>query len=192
MSHFSRLAELPPGGQPGGGDVLRRMAREADVATCPEADILDWEYEGHRQRVEEEDRLLAQREAEDGLTREPDDEPPSKRVNGVVKAGVPVVDGHTETSLVTSEVRVRIGAVKACYERALKRNSKLYGEIRLRWTISTAGRVSAVEIEEDTVGDSEICSCVKSLVGRWRFVPPSGGPADVSIPFIFEAKEASR
>jgi hypothetical protein len=103
-----------------------------------------------------------------------------------------MVDGEMDPSLVSKEVRTRIGAIKACYERALKRRSDLSGMVKMRWTITTAGTVTNVEIEEDTVGDAEVSSCMKGLVGRWRFPAPSGGLVEVVYPFILEpAKEAS-
>jgi len=42
-----------------------------------------------------------------------------KRVSGVVRSEAPAVDGALDPALVSKEVRARIGAVKACYERAL-------------------------------------------------------------------------
>ena len=36
-----------------------------------------------------------------------------------------------------------MGAVKVCYERALKRNPNLSGKVKIRWTITAAGTVSA-------------------------------------------------
>jgi TonB family protein len=112
-----------------------------------------------------------------------------KRITGIVKSEAPAVDGALDPSLVSKEVRTRIGAIKACYERALKRNPNLSGKVKVRWTITAAGTVSAVEIEEDSMGDSEVSSCIKGLVARWRFPAPSGGSVDVVYPFVFQASQ---
>lgn len=112
-----------------------------------------------------------------------------KRITGIVKSEAPAVDGALDPSLVSKEVRTRIGAIKACYERALKRNPNLSGKVKVRWTITAAGTVSAVEIEEDSMGDSEVASCIKGLVSRWRFPAPSGGSVDVVYPFVFQASQ---
>ena len=45
MWRFGRLAQLPRGGGPGGGDFLRALAREAGLFACPEADVVDREFE---------------------------------------------------------------------------------------------------------------------------------------------------
>src|SRR5450631_2792892 len=112
-----------------------------------------------------------------------------KRMTGIVTSEAPSVDGELDPSLVSKEVRTRIGAIKACYERALKRNPNLSGKVKVRWTITAAGTVSAVEIEEDSMGDSEVSSCIKGLVARWRFPAPSGGSVDVVYPFVFQASQ---
>ena len=112
-----------------------------------------------------------------------------KRVSGIVKSEAPAVDGELDPSLVSKEVRTRIGAIKACYERSLKRNPNLSGKIKVRWTITAAGTVSGVEIEEDSMGDAEVTSCIKGLVARWRFPAPSGGSVDVVYPFVFQSSQ---
>ncbi len=112
-----------------------------------------------------------------------------RRVSGVVKSEAPAVDGALDPSVVSKEVRARIGAIKACYERALKRNPNLSGKIAVHWTITPAGTVSAVEIEQDTMGDSEVANCIKGLVARWRFPAPAGGAVEVSYPFVFQASQ---
>jgi outer membrane biosynthesis protein TonB len=112
-----------------------------------------------------------------------------KRITGIVKSEAPAVDGELDPALVSKEVRARIGAIKGCYERALKRNPNLSGKVKVRWTITAAGTVSAVEIEEDSLGDGEVSSCIKGLVSRWRFPAPSGGSVDVVYPFVFQASQ---
>jgi hypothetical protein len=110
-----------------------------------------------------------------------------KKVSGIVKSEAPAVDGSLDPGLVSKEVKARIGAIKACYERALKRNPNLSGKVVIHWTITAAGTVSGVDIEQDTLGDAEVASCMKSLVARWRFPAPAGGSVDVSFPFVFQA-----
>jgi hypothetical protein len=112
-----------------------------------------------------------------------------KHVSGIVKTEAPAVDGELDPGLIAKEVRARQGAIKACYERALKRNPTLTGKIVMHWTITAAGTVSGVDVESDTLGDSEVGSCIKSLVARWRFPAPAGGSVDVSFPFVFQASQ---
>jgi outer membrane biosynthesis protein TonB len=112
-----------------------------------------------------------------------------KKVSGSVKSEAPAVDGELDPAMVAKEVRTRLGAIKACYERALKRNPTLSGKVVIHWTITQAGTVSGVDVESDTLGDAEVASCIKALVARWRFPAPSGGSVDVSFPFVFQASQ---
>ncbi len=112
-----------------------------------------------------------------------------KRVTAVLKTEAPAVDGELDPGLIAKEVRARQGAIKACYERALKRNPTLTGKIVMHWTITAAGTVSGVDVEQDSLGDSEVGSCIKSLVARWRFPAPAGGSVDVSFPFVFQSSQ---
>jgi len=112
-----------------------------------------------------------------------------KHVTAVLKTEAPAVDGELDPGLIAKEVRARQGAIKACYERALKRNPTLTGKIVMHWTITAAGTVSGVDVEQDTLGDSEVGSCIKSLVARWRFPAPAGGSVDVSFPFVFQSSQ---
>jgi TonB family protein len=82
-----------------------------------------------------------------------------------------------------------MSAIKACYERALKRNPNLSGKVVVRWTITAAGTVNGVDIDQDTLGDSEVTNCIKGLVARWRFPTPQGGSVEVSFPFVFQASQ---
>jgi outer membrane biosynthesis protein TonB len=115
--------------------------------------------------------------------------PGEKKISGIVKSEAPAVDGDLDPSIVSKEVRSRLGAIKACYERALKRNPNLSGKIVIHWTITAAGTVSGVDVETDTMGDNEVSSCIKSLIARWRFPAPSGGSVEVSFPFVFQAAQ---
>jgi TonB family protein len=112
-----------------------------------------------------------------------------RKVSGIVKSEAPAVDGQLDPNIVVKEVRARMSAIKACYERALKRNPNLSGKVVVRWTITAAGTVSGVDIDQDSLGDSEVTNCIKGLVARWRFPAPSGGSVEVSFPFVFQASQ---
>jgi outer membrane biosynthesis protein TonB len=112
-----------------------------------------------------------------------------RKVSGIVRSEAPAVDGQLDPNIVTVEVRRRIGAIKACYDRALKRNPNLSGKISIRWTITPAGTVTGVEVDQDNMGDSEVTACMKTLISHWRFPAPAGGSVEVSFPFLFQASQ---
>lgn len=113
-----------------------------------------------------------------------------RAVKAIVKDSAPVdVDGSLDPSVIAREIRSRLGAVKACYEAALKRNPNLSGKILLRFEVSSVGKVTSADIESDTLGDGEVSSCIKGRVQTWRFPAPQGGSVQFSYPFIFQASK---
>ena len=113
------------------------------------------------------------------------------RPKAVVKpAGAIERDSTLEADAVARTIRQGMQAIKGCYQRALKRNPKLTGKIGIRMTISATGSVTDVEIETDSLGDSQVTACIEGFARRWRFPPPDGGgTAEVAVPFVFQAAE---
>lgn len=113
-----------------------------------------------------------------------------RAVKGIVKDSAPTdVDGSLDPSVIAREIRGRLGAIKACYEAGLKRNPNIGGKLQLRFEVSTVGKVTSADIENDTMHDEEVASCIKSRVMTWRFPAPSGGSVQFSYPFIFQASK---
>jgi hypothetical protein len=105
-----------------------------------------------------------------------------------LKVAPPVIEGgHADLASITREIRSRRKAIAACYERALKQTPTLAGKLVVRFTIAGAGTVSAVDVDDDTLGTPEVGACVRALVLRWRFEPPADGPVELSFPFVFQA-----
>ena len=112
-------------------------------------------------------------------------------VRGNVKAtSAPIdVDGTLDPSILVKEIRSHLGAITACYEAGLKRNPNLSGKIQLRFEISAIGKVTSADIENDTMKDDDVAGCIKSRVLTWRLPAPTGGTAQFSYPFIFQASK---
>jgi hypothetical protein len=112
-----------------------------------------------------------------------------RRIEPVVRVEAPeVADGTADDSAVAAiarEIRARMSAVRGCYERALRRNPQLGGKLTLRIAISPAGTVTAVDVDDETGGDSELGTCLRALLLRWRFAAP-GGALEISFPFVFQ------
>jgi outer membrane biosynthesis protein TonB len=113
-----------------------------------------------------------------------------RAVKGIVKDSAPTdVDGSLDPSVIVREIRGRIRAVTTCYEQGLKRNPNIGGKLQLRFEVSTVGKVTSAEIENDSMHDEEVASCIKSRVMTWRFPAPAGGRVQFSYPFIFQASK---
>ena len=113
-----------------------------------------------------------------------------RAVKGIVKDTTPTdVDGSLDPSIIAKEIRSRLGAIKACYEAGLKRNPNIGGKVQLRFEVSSVGKVTSADIENDTMHDDEVAGCIKSRVMTWRFPAPAGGSVQFSYPFIFQASK---
>ena len=78
----------------------------------------------------------------------------------------------------------RMGAVKGCYERALRRDPTLKGKLVIRFTISGSGKVTAARAVQNEL-TSEVGECVSEAFKRFRFPQPDGGTLTMESPFMF-------
>ena len=107
-------------------------------------------------------------------------------VRGGVSMQAPEVDSaDVDREKLAAYVRSRKGAIQQCYEKELKRNPSLKGKVVVRFSITPAGRTSDIDIEENTLGNEAVASCIKTTIRGWvfPFKPPSDVP--VAYPFVF-------
>jgi hypothetical protein len=96
--------------------------------------------------------------------------------------------GTVDAAAVNKLIGERFGQVRACYERRLKMNPILEGDLDLRITISTSGRAKAIGVNADTVRDAEMLECVRRTIRGWPFPKAKGGDAVVAKNFKFKRK----
>jgi hypothetical protein len=89
-----------------------------------------------------------------------------------------------DLSRIVKEVKLRLGAIRTCYEGVMRHAEGLSGRLVIRFQVTRDGVVSHTSIEEDTLHSPPMVSCVQSRVGRWRF-PESAAAFSFSFPFIF-------
>jgi len=92
--------------------------------------------------------------------------------------------GKVDKGAVKKVFKRRSGAIKHCYEKALKSNPNVKGKVTIRFQIGTAGRITRIKVTGNTTGSSSIGSCITGKVKSWRFPSPDGGPVTFSYPFI--------
>lgn len=99
-----------------------------------------------------------------------------------------VCNGMIDARRVQSVVR---GApskqVQTCYERGLKGNNLLQGQMQVELTIGASGQVRAVFVS-GTLEDRQVYSCVKRVARSWQFPKPSGGCVRINVPFQMTPK----
>lgn len=110
----------------------------------------------------------------------------ARQIRGQVRDQAPEVESKdVDREALTRYVRSRTRAIQACYEKELKRNPSLKGKIVIRFSIMPNGRTGEIDIEENTLGNEAVASCIKTIVRSWSFPFKPDGEVPVSYPFVF-------
>jgi hypothetical protein len=104
----------------------------------------------------------------------------------VPASGAAPPTAELDPSAVAAQIRARLDGVKGCYVRGLATDARLAGKVTLHWTIEVDGHVSLVDVEEDTLADGEVATCIMGVVAGWRFAGRLAEPVEVSFPFVFK------
>lgn len=108
------------------------------------------------------------------------------RVSGRVQDAAPEVDSaDVDREALARYVKARKTAIQNCYERELKRNPRLKGKILVRFAITRTGRANEIEIDENTLGNDAVASCIRTVVRTWVFPFKPESDVTVAYPFVF-------
>ncbi len=92
----------------------------------------------------------------------------------------------------SAEVQGALGArarqAQGCYERALRQNAMLEGQIRVSVRIAPGGAVCSANIVSDQLGDPSVGGCILQRFRASSFPAPKGGCMDAQVPINFKAK----
>lgn len=106
----------------------------------------------------------------------------------MVKLSRPQIDGNMNISTTYRTLRSGMRCVRGRYQRALRRDHGLAGKVSVCLSINAQGRVSSVDVDQDTVGDGALTGQIKECLKRLRFSPPEGGTAEICVPFMLQSK----
>jgi len=108
------------------------------------------------------------------------------KIRGRVADQAPEVEStDVDREALARFVRLRKGAIQNCYEKELKRNPSLKGKVVVRFTITSSGGTREIEIEENTLGNEAVASCIRTVVRGWRFPFKPDDDVPVAYPFVF-------
>jgi len=113
------------------------------------------------------------------------------RVRGRVRGvrALTRVSGSLSRGDVTQVINRALGRIQGCYERTMTRSGATFsGQIRFSWTVTTSGRVSGLREASNTLGNRQVSTCVARVIRGLRFPRPSGGPAQITYPFMFQSQ----
>ncbi len=107
-------------------------------------------------------------------------------IRGRVADAAPEVDSSdVDREALNRYVKARKAAIVACYEKELKRNPSMKGKVVVRFSISTSGRATEIEIEENSLGNDAVGACIKSIIRTWVFPFKPDSDVPVAFPFVF-------
>jgi TonB family protein len=101
-------------------------------------------------------------------------------------AADPLVTGPLSPQTVRKVAHTGRGQLRYCFQvDVFDRHLDLKGDVTVKFEVSPAGRVSAAEVTQSTIGNAELESCVAGRVRTWSF-PRRGGATTVTYAFRFE------
>jgi outer membrane biosynthesis protein TonB len=107
-------------------------------------------------------------------------------VSGKVRDAAPEVDSaDVDRDALARYVKARLKAIQNCYERELKRNPTLKGRVVVRFSITRGGRTGDIEVEENTLGNEAVGSCIRTVIRSWIFPFKPDDDVPVAYPFLF-------
>jgi len=108
------------------------------------------------------------------------------RVSGYVKDVAPEVDSSdVDREALARYVKQRLKAIQNCYEKELKRNPNLKGKVVVRFSITPSGRSGDIDVEENTLGNEAVASCIRTVIRGWIFPFKPADNVAVAYPFLF-------
>jgi outer membrane biosynthesis protein TonB len=95
---------------------------------------------------------------------------------------------HLSASDIRATVRRHENDIRACYNRALRRDRTLQGRVVMRFLITGDGTVGAAFVASTQIEHPLLHSCLMRTVKRWTFpVAPGTSPSVVNYPYVFSA-----
>lgn len=103
-------------------------------------------------------------------------------------AGAAAGTGSRDAQSILAVINQNKASVEYCYQKYLKINPSLRGEIYMEIQITPEGRVASVNIIRSTLGDKELEDCIVRTVSRWRgfgAIDPAMGIVKTRFKYIF-------
>lgn len=94
------------------------------------------------------------------------------------------VEGGLTKSQIDAVIRRHQGEITYCYEKSLQSKPNIRGRIHYAWKIGPSGRVSQVAVEDSSVNESSVESCIAGKIRGWKFPKPAGN-STVSVNYPF-------
>jgi hypothetical protein len=92
--------------------------------------------------------------------------------------------GRLSAQVIEGVATAELGALRACYQRALERAPAIAGQINVHFVIGVDGHVTHARAEHNNLPDCGAVRCVLEAFGAMRFPAPEGGSVHVVYPIL--------
>jgi hypothetical protein len=120
----------------------------------------------------------------DAAVEEPAPDASRPRIRYVTRY-VAACPGTVDGPGVTAVVRANYGGLRECYNRQLRMNPSLQGNVTAVWVINTNGSVGDISTSGAVARDRNFKTCFEGALRRIRFPAPRGGCAMFQQSFTF-------
>lgn len=97
------------------------------------------------------------------------------------------LDGGLDKVVIQATIAKYLSQIRACYEKGLRKNPGLAGQVLMDFEISATGKLTYSKVRKTSLGNSEVENCVAVAMKSWQFPKPVGGTlVKVSYPFTFK------
>jgi TonB family protein len=118
----------------------------------------------------------------------PEEEPVVEETEpGKPKKKIPS-NGTIDPAAAAAVTKKNFTKVRACYEKQLKINNLLQGNITVKIVVYPDGSVNSVRVVKDTMRNETMNVCIQNEIKHWTFPKPEGGKAEIHVPYRFEPK----
>ncbi len=97
----------------------------------------------------------------------------------------PKDEGKIDVAAVQKIFKTNQSNLQKCYERALKRDPALQGQVVLTVRIGRSGKPTLVKARSQAINDSAALNCMEREANTWKFPRPEGGTVMLNKPIRF-------
>ena len=96
--------------------------------------------------------------------------------------------GKLNRNTVDMVIKKSMNVFRSCYQRQLKKNPDLSGDIGVKFGIGEDGKVTGAKIDSSTMNNTSVEKCIVKHIYGLQFDPPAGGSTVLVYPFSFSKK----
>jgi hypothetical protein len=106
-----------------------------------------------------------------------------------MKESTPTATGKLPIEIIRRVARRQVARIRYCYESALQKDATLKGKITMGFTIDSKGLAKDVKVEDATITDASVQSCIIKAFEALTFPEPESGTVSVKYPMEFSPSE---